>query len=160
GSSRGEEPLERDKPSRGEAPEAHYLADLGHGARCNRSRLRGALAERATHLVGSERLALFSERNELALEALHQHLLAVDAPPLCTRAVCMHLVLRLLRRERFVHREDVADLGAPGVALLQALRIGVRDAELFPERLLRLEEPDGVALRLGHLRQAVDPHDA
>ena len=127
-------------------------------------RLRGAVAERLAQrargaLASSARRARSgtSSRSKLSIEDL----LAVDAAALGRRALLVRELDLFGRRDGLVHREDVANLGAPGIAPAQALRIGER-ARGACSRTPRAPRraPMRVALRFAHLALSVEAHDA
>ncbi len=119
-----------------------------------------ASAARTSSGFRLELLSPCSQRHELPVEVLEHHLLALDAAPPGSRAARVNVAHGVVGADRLVHREDVADLRAPGVAQAQALRVRERTAQLLPEDLRPVEQGDSFALRLAHLGHAVEAHDA
>src|SRR6184192_702931 len=106
-----------------------------------------------------KRLRPLADGSERGYHIVRQHAFAVEAAPARSATIVRDPRLGLGAREALVDGEDVADVGVAGVFPSDPGGIGCGRLELLPNGLRRVEQADGVAQALGHLRLAVQPQD-
>ena len=141
--------------------ESHAVAHAAHRLGRQHPRPGGTAGQRVVHALRSGRqlLGARADRDQLGLDRLGQDLLAIDAAPTRGAALYRDVLHRIRRAERLVEVVDVAHLRRARIGALDPLGVGDGGTQLGPDLRARLEQPDRVTERLGHLRLAVEAHD-